>query len=85
MAALRRLGRSLLRPSEAAAVGRRGVRALRRSPVRVLPPQKERSAAAEERRSPRKPPPPPPPAVERSSAGAGLWYEKAAPGDRRLG
>ncbi|NXX78921.1 MRM3 methyltransferase, partial [Urocolius indicus] len=29
--------------------------------------------------------PPPPPAVERSSAGPGLWYEKAAPGDRRLG
>ncbi|NXI64268.1 MRM3 methyltransferase, partial [Anseranas semipalmata] len=28
---------------------------------------------------------PPPPAVERSSAGPGLWYEKAAPGDRRLG
>ncbi|NXL43068.1 MRM3 methyltransferase, partial [Podilymbus podiceps] len=27
----------------------------------------------------------PPPAVERSSAGPGLWYEKAAPGDRRLG
>ncbi|KAF1662631.1 rRNA methyltransferase 3, mitochondrial, partial [Aptenodytes patagonicus] len=28
---------------------------------------------------------PPPPAVERGSAGPGLWYEKAAPGDRRLG
>ncbi|NXI99451.1 MRM3 methyltransferase, partial [Psophia crepitans] len=26
-----------------------------------------------------------PPAVERSSAGPELWYEKAAPGDRRLG
>ncbi|XP_074016785.1 rRNA methyltransferase 3, mitochondrial [Numenius arquata] len=86
MAALRRLGRSLLRPGPAAeAGGRRGVRALRRSPVRVLPPQKERRAAAEERQSPQEPPSPPPPAVERSSAGAGLWYEKAAPGDRRLG
>ncbi|NXL83750.1 MRM3 methyltransferase, partial [Alectura lathami] len=28
---------------------------------------------------------PPPPAVERSAAGPGLWYEKASPGDRRLG
>ncbi|NXS31392.1 MRM3 methyltransferase, partial [Pomatostomus ruficeps] len=28
---------------------------------------------------------PPPPAVERSAAAPGLWYEKAAPGDRRLG
>ncbi|NXP27960.1 MRM3 methyltransferase, partial [Scytalopus superciliaris] len=28
---------------------------------------------------------PAPPAVERSAAGPGLWYEKAAPGDRRLG
>ncbi|XP_057228032.1 rRNA methyltransferase 3, mitochondrial, partial [Malurus melanocephalus] len=27
----------------------------------------------------------PPPAVERSAAAPGLWYEKAAPGDRRLG
>ncbi|XP_074969535.1 rRNA methyltransferase 3, mitochondrial [Phalacrocorax aristotelis] len=88
MAALRRpaagLARSLLRPGGPgeAAAGRRGVRALRRSPVRVLPPQAERS-------SPAPPPPPsppsPPPAVERSSAGPGLWYEKAAPGDRRLG
>ncbi|KAM9272565.1 rRNA methyltransferase 3, mitochondrial [Morus bassanus] len=85
MAALRRpaagLGRCLLRPGGpgAAPAGRRGVRALRRSPVRVLPPQAERG--------PREPPPPPPPpaAVERSSAGPGLWYEKAAPGDRRLG
>ncbi|XP_059685374.1 rRNA methyltransferase 3, mitochondrial [Gavia stellata] len=90
MAALRKLapglGRCLLRPGEAAAVGRRGVRALRRSPVRVLPPQKERGAAAEAQQSPRERPPPPPlPAVERSSAGPGLWYEKAAPGDRRLG
>ncbi|NXV85406.1 MRM3 methyltransferase, partial [Calonectris borealis] len=90
MAALRRLapglGRSLLRPGGPgeAAAGRRGVRALRRSPVRVLPPQKERAAAAEAQQSPREPPPPPP-AVERSSAGPGLWYEKAAPGDRRLG
>ncbi|NXY17638.1 MRM3 methyltransferase, partial [Atrichornis clamosus] len=45
-----------------------------RSPVRVLQPQ-----------SPRERPQPPPPAVERSAAGPGLWYEKAAPGDRRLG
>ncbi|NXW44985.1 MRM3 methyltransferase, partial [Nyctiprogne leucopyga] len=85
MAALRTLGRSLLQPGQAVPVGRRGVRALRRSPVRVLPPQKERGQAAEAQRSPREPPPPPPPAVERSSAGPGLWYEKAAPGDRRLG
>ncbi|XP_063197891.1 rRNA methyltransferase 3, mitochondrial [Chroicocephalus ridibundus] len=86
MAALRRLGRSLLPPGPAAAPGgRRGVRVLRRSPVRVLPPQRERRAAAEERQSPREPPPPPLPAVERSSAGLGLWYEKAAAGDRRLG
>ncbi|NWS58912.1 MRM3 methyltransferase, partial [Chunga burmeisteri] len=87
MAALGRLGRSLLRPGGPGevAVGRRGVRALRRSPVRVLPPQKERRAAAEAQQSPRERPPPPPPAVERSSAGPGLWYEKATPGDRRLG
>ncbi|GAB0198187.1 rRNA methyltransferase 3, mitochondrial [Grus japonensis] len=92
MAALRKLtpelSRSLLRPGGLReAVGRRGVRVLRRSPVRVLPPQKERGAAAEAQQSPREPPPPtpPPPAVERSSAGPGLWYEKAAPGDRRLG
>ncbi|NWR73295.1 MRM3 methyltransferase, partial [Centropus unirufus] len=84
MAALRGLGRSLLRPG-GAALGRRGVRALRRSPVRVLPPQKERGAAAEGQQSPRERPPPPPPAVERRPAGPGLWYEKAAPGDRRLG
>ncbi|KAM6110865.1 rRNA methyltransferase 3, mitochondrial [Pterocles gutturalis] len=89
MAALRRVVPALLRaggPGEAA--GRRGVRALRRSPVRVLPPQKERREAAEAQRSPGErptPPPPPPAAVERSSAGPGLWYEKAAPGDRRLG
>ncbi|NXP07080.1 MRM3 methyltransferase, partial [Thinocorus orbignyianus] len=86
MAALRRLGRSLLRPGPVAGeVGRRGVRALRRSPVRVLPPQKERREAAGKQQSPPEPPPPPPPAVERSSAGPGLWYEKAAAGDRRLG
>ncbi|XP_041278776.1 rRNA methyltransferase 3, mitochondrial [Onychostruthus taczanowskii] len=46
----------------------------RRSPVRVLQPQ-----------SPPEPPPSPPPAVERGAAAKGLWYEKAAPGDRRLG
>uniref|UniRef100_A0A8D0F7J7 RNA 2-O ribose methyltransferase substrate binding domain-containing protein n=1 Tax=Strix occidentalis caurina TaxID=311401 RepID=A0A8D0F7J7_STROC len=96
MAALGRLapglGRELLRPGgtrRAAAAGRRGVRALRRSPVRVLPPQKERGGAAGAQRSPRErpptPPPPPPPAVEWSPAGLGLRYEKAAPGDRRLG
>ncbi|NXS57405.1 MRM3 methyltransferase, partial [Brachypteracias leptosomus] len=92
MAALGRLapglGRSLLRPRGAreAISGRRGVRALRRSPVRVLPPEKEREAPAEKQKSPREPPPPPSvPAVERSSAGMGLWYEKAAPGDKRLG
>lgn len=56
--------------------GRRWVRALRRSPVRVLPPPQE---PAEEPRSPVGPP-----AVERSSAGPGLWYEKAEPGDGRL-
>ncbi|XP_054250509.1 rRNA methyltransferase 3, mitochondrial [Indicator indicator] len=92
MAALGRMapkfGSSLLWPSgiREAEVGRRGVRALRRSPVRVLPPQKERRAtAAEEQKSPREPPPPPQPAVERSAAGLGLWYEKASPGDKRLG
>ncbi|NXX50634.1 MRM3 methyltransferase, partial [Tricholaema leucomelas] len=92
MAALGRMapkfGCSLLWPSgvKEAEVGRRGVRALRRSPVRVLPSQKERRATgAEEQKSPPKPPPPPQPAVERSSAGPGLWYEKASPGDKRLG
>ncbi|NXF09062.1 MRM3 methyltransferase, partial [Smithornis capensis] len=84
MAALGRVWRQLLRPrgARAGAAGRRGVRALRRSPVRVLPPQKERPEA---RPSPAQRPPPPPPAVERSAAGPGLWYEKAEPGDRRLG
>ncbi|KAM6242166.1 rRNA methyltransferase 3, mitochondrial [Porphyrio hochstetteri] len=90
MAALGRLvpewGRSLLRPRGLReAAGRRGVRALRRSPLRVLPPTKERRVEAEPQRRPWEPPPTPPPAVERSSAGPGLWYEKAAPGDRRLG
>ncbi|NXI41016.1 MRM3 methyltransferase, partial [Galbula dea] len=92
MAALGRLapwlGCSLLRPrgTREATVGRRGVRALRRSPVRVLPPQKERvEAVAEKQKSPREPAPPPLPAVEQRSAGPGLWYEKAEPGDRRLG
>ncbi|KAM9370622.1 rRNA methyltransferase 3, mitochondrial [Phaethornis superciliosus] len=86
MAALGRLSGSLGRHRPTVPIGRRGVRALRRSPVRVLPPQKERvAAAAEPQRRPREPPPPPPPAVERNSAGPGLWYEKAAPGDRRLG
>ncbi|NXH14109.1 MRM3 methyltransferase, partial [Bucco capensis] len=84
-----RVGRSLLLPggTREAAVGRRGVRALRRSPVKVLPSQKERreAAAAEEKKSPREPPPPPPPAVERGLAGPRLWYEKADLGDKRLG
>uniref|UniRef100_A0A8B9E1T0 RNA 2-O ribose methyltransferase substrate binding domain-containing protein n=1 Tax=Anser cygnoides TaxID=8845 RepID=A0A8B9E1T0_ANSCY len=71
------LGRAAGRGGAVAARGRRWVRALRRSPVRVLPPREE---PAEERRSPVGAP-----AVERSSAGPGLWYEKAAPGDRRLG
>uniref|UniRef100_A0A8C5IKQ2 RNA 2-O ribose methyltransferase substrate binding domain-containing protein n=1 Tax=Junco hyemalis TaxID=40217 RepID=A0A8C5IKQ2_JUNHY len=71
------LWRALLRPRgpRAEPGGRRGVRALRRSPVRVLQPQSPRE----------EPPPPPPPAVERSAAAPGLWYEKAAAGDRRLG
>uniref|UniRef100_A0A8C4V5Z6 RNA 2-O ribose methyltransferase substrate binding domain-containing protein n=1 Tax=Falco tinnunculus TaxID=100819 RepID=A0A8C4V5Z6_FALTI len=79
-----RLCRWLPRPGGPGEAGgaRRGVRALRRSPVRVLPPQKER---AEAQRSPGARPPPPPPAVERSAAGPGLWFEKAAAGDRRLG
>ncbi|XP_035417087.1 rRNA methyltransferase 3, mitochondrial [Cygnus atratus] len=71
------LGRAAGRGGAVAARGRRWVRALRRSPVRALPPREE---PVEERRSPVGPP-----AVERSSAGPGLWYEKAAPGDRRLG
>ncbi|NXR11732.1 MRM3 methyltransferase, partial [Semnornis frantzii] len=92
MAALGRmapkLGCSWLWPSgvRGPEVGRRGVRALRRSPVRVLPSQKERRAtAAEEQKRPPEPPPPPQPAVERGSAGPGLWYDKASPGDKRLG
>ncbi|NWR84673.1 MRM3 methyltransferase, partial [Furnarius figulus] len=80
----------------------RGVRALRRNPVRVLPPQKElprpgRELQPKEKPQPREEPPrrreepphhreePPRPAVQRSAAAPGLWYEKAAPGDRRLG
>ncbi|XP_059722254.1 rRNA methyltransferase 3, mitochondrial [Haemorhous mexicanus] len=71
------LCRALLRPRgpRAEPGGRRGVRALRRSPVRVLQPQSP----------PEEPPPPPAAAVERSAAAPGLWYEKAAAGDRRLG
>ncbi|XP_068066702.1 rRNA methyltransferase 3, mitochondrial [Anomalospiza imberbis] len=73
MAALGRAWRALLRPRgpRAEPGGRRGVRALRRSPVRVLQPQS--------------PAEPPPPAAERSAAAPGPRYEKAAPGDRRLG
>ncbi|XP_064534038.1 rRNA methyltransferase 3, mitochondrial [Pseudopipra pipra] len=87
MAALGRVwGPALLRPRGAGAAGRRGVRALRRSPVRVLPPAKKKAGAApaEAAPGPRREGPPPP-AVERSAAAPGLWYEKAAPGDRRLG
>ncbi|KAM3661198.1 rRNA methyltransferase 3, mitochondrial [Ammospiza maritima maritima] len=75
----RPLWRALLRPRgpRAEPGGRRGVRALRRSPVRVLQPQSPREEPP--------PPPPPPPAVERGAAAPGLWYEKAAAGDRRLG
>ncbi|NXK86679.1 MRM3 methyltransferase, partial [Formicarius rufipectus] len=62
----------------------RAVRALRRTPVRVLPPQGQRTAEPPAGQAPERPPPPPP-AVQRSEAGPGLWYEKAAPGDRRLG
>ncbi|NXC42673.1 MRM3 methyltransferase, partial [Penelope pileata] len=78
MAALRRLALGLAGPC-GSAVGRRGVRALRRSPVRVLPPKREeQAAAAEKRQSPVEA------AVERGAAGPGLWYEKASPGDGRL-
>ncbi|NXN99215.1 MRM3 methyltransferase, partial [Rhinopomastus cyanomelas] len=87
MAALGRVlawfGCSLRRPSGAVEV-RRGVRALRRSPVRVLPPKKEQGAAAQAQMSPPEPPPPTP-AIERRPAGSGLWFEQAGPGDRRLG
>ncbi|NXC81908.1 MRM3 methyltransferase, partial [Cercotrichas coryphoeus] len=84
MAALGRAWRALLRPRGARAgpAGRRGVRALRRSPVRVLQPQSARESPRGPQESPQ---PPPPPAVERGAAAPGLWYEKAAPGDRRLG
>uniref|UniRef100_A0A8C2U2K5 Mitochondrial rRNA methyltransferase 3 n=1 Tax=Coturnix japonica TaxID=93934 RepID=A0A8C2U2K5_COTJA len=61
--------------------GRRWVRALRRSPVRVLPPRKERVEAQQKPVEHH----PPQPAVERGSAGPGLWYEKASPGDKSLG
>ncbi|XP_032934265.1 rRNA methyltransferase 3, mitochondrial [Catharus ustulatus] len=84
MAALCRAWRALLRARGARgdAAGRRGVRALRRSPVRVLQPQSPRDSP----QSPAEPPPqPPPPVTERGAAAPGLWYEKAAPGDRRLG
>ncbi|XP_014110318.1 PREDICTED: rRNA methyltransferase 3, mitochondrial [Pseudopodoces humilis] len=79
MAALGRAGRALLRPRGDPA-GRRGVRALRRSPVRVLQPQSPRQSPQSPAERPQ-----PPAAVERSAAAPGLWYEKAAPGDRRLG
>lgn len=84
MAALRRavpvLSRALAGPG-GAAPGRRWVRALRRSPVRVLPPLKEQAKAQQSPVEHH----PPLPAVERDSAGPGLWYEKASPGDRSLG
>ncbi|CAM4571550.1 rRNA methyltransferase 3, mitochondrial isoform X1 [Lepidochelys kempii] len=65
----------------AAAAGRRWVRALRRSPVRVLPPREEQRAAAPAGREPKGARPAP----EKSPAGQELRYEKAEPGDRRLG
>uniref|UniRef100_A0A8C3T8H9 RNA 2-O ribose methyltransferase substrate binding domain-containing protein n=1 Tax=Chelydra serpentina TaxID=8475 RepID=A0A8C3T8H9_CHESE len=63
-----------------AAAGRRWVRALRRSPVRVLPPRKEQGAAAPAGRDPAEPKPKgarPGPAPERSPAGLGPRYEKS--------
>ncbi|XP_074869441.1 rRNA methyltransferase 3, mitochondrial [Carettochelys insculpta] len=71
-----------------AGAGRRWARALRRSPVRVLPPCKEQKAAAPSGRRPAEPKgsrPGPVPVPQQSSAGPGLRYEKAAPGDRTLG
>ncbi|XP_015282901.1 PREDICTED: rRNA methyltransferase 3, mitochondrial [Gekko japonicus] len=75
-------------PSEGA--GRvRGVRALRRTPVRVLPPRvqaKEAVPQAQPPAGPRKKPPArewEPPAVE-PPAEAELRYERALPGDKRL-
>ncbi|XP_037736632.1 rRNA methyltransferase 3, mitochondrial isoform X1 [Chelonia mydas] len=69
-----------------AAAGRRWVRALRRRPVRVLPPREEQRAAAPAGRDPAEPKGARPgPAPEKSPAGQGLRYEKAEPGDRRLG
>ncbi|XP_034608719.1 rRNA methyltransferase 3, mitochondrial isoform X1 [Trachemys scripta elegans] len=95
MAALRRLtlgpAAALLRaqPGGAgagAAAGRRWVRALRRSPVRVLPPRKEQRAAAPAGREPAEPKGARLwPAPEKSPAGQELRFEKAEPGDRRLG
>ncbi|NXF99196.1 MRM3 methyltransferase, partial [Sakesphorus luctuosus] len=84
MAALGPIMCRALLPPPLLRLGRRGVRALRRSPVRVLPPEKERPEPTEARPDPPRERPPQP-AVERSAAGPGLWYEKAAPGDRRLG
>ncbi|XP_066189576.1 rRNA methyltransferase 3, mitochondrial [Sylvia atricapilla] len=84
MAALGPVRRALLRARGARgdAGGRRGVRALRRSPVRVLQPERPRQSP----QSPAgRPQPPPPAAVERGAAAPGLCYEKAAAGDRRLG
>ncbi|XP_067421902.1 rRNA methyltransferase 3, mitochondrial [Emydura macquarii macquarii] len=72
----------------AEATGRRGVRALRRSPVRVHPPRREQEAAAAvpARRDPaERKKPQLAPAPEQSLAGQELRYEKAEPGDRRLG
>ncbi|CAM2104135.1 unnamed protein product [Caretta caretta] len=67
-----------------AAAGRRWVRALRRSPVRVLPPREEQRTAAPAGREPAEPKGARP-APEKSPAGQELRYEKAEPGDRRLG
>ncbi|XP_074045254.1 rRNA methyltransferase 3, mitochondrial [Macrotis lagotis] len=72
---------------------RRGVRALRRTPVRVLSPGQAagRAAAQPEPRRPGKEsrgrarePPPPPPASPGAWEEMGLRYERALPGDRRL-
>nr|XP_060612633.1 rRNA methyltransferase 3, mitochondrial [Anolis sagrei ordinatus] len=84
---------ALLRRKQATllVVGVRGVRALRRSPVRVLPPAAQQKEAA---RPSAVPPLPPPGPKEKAKAEAGgeevglresePRYEKAGPGDKRL-
>nr|XP_056720999.1 rRNA methyltransferase 3, mitochondrial [Euleptes europaea] len=77
------------RPPSGGAGRARGVRALRRSPVRVLPPGAQAQKAAPQARqqaAPRKKPP----SREREAPAeeprkeAELRYERAAPGDKRL-